>query len=42
MAHLTKITGTKEREQLVDVINKLKPYGNTNLVDGLQKGLDVR
>ena len=42
MAHLTKITGTMEREQLVDVINKLTAKGGTNLVDGLQKGLDVR
>jgi len=40
MAHLTKITGTNEREQLVNVINKLTAGGNTNLVDGLQKGLD--
>ena len=41
MAHLTEITGTKDREQLVNVINRLRPGGSTNLVAGLKKGLDV-
>ena len=39
--HMTKIDGQKARDDASTLIGKLGPGGNTNLGDGIIKGLDV-
>ena len=39
--HMTKIDGQKARDDASRLIGNLGPGGNTNLGDGIIKGLDV-
>ena len=39
--HMTKIDGQKARDDASRLISHLGPGGNTNLGDGIIKGLDV-